>query len=220
LNQGIHGFPQGISPNFQGVHSLAYVEKMNSESVGNSANVFYPPWGSINLGSGTTVTANRLALLPFYISKPVIVTAICCRSYNNSVGSDVIFGLYKTDPSYNLPSDLLFQSASIAVGSGSSFANNTVDTTNALQVDAGWYYAASVFSAAAVMDRATSTFATVSTSPVAAYQSPGLYIAHTFNTLPLTLTGRKLTMADSVTAIPFIALQMRSFKTNYEVLRT
>lgn len=139
----------------QGNRTPGYISTVNVVSSAgvtssNQINYYGPEFVRTGSANGHVVVANRIYFNTIYLSRQTTIRRIRCQSGNTVTTGNVIFGIYSNNNTTGFPLDKLYESASIAVGSG--YTVNVVNNdTGLITLQPGFYHLCAVFSSTPTM---------------------------------------------------------------------
>lgn len=139
----------------QGNRTPGYISTVNVVSSAgvtssNQINYYGPEFVRTGSANGHVVVANRIYFNTIYLSRQTTIRRIRCQSGNTVTTGNVIFGIYSNNNTTGFPLDKLYESASIAVGSG--YTVNVVNNdTGLITLQPGFYHLCAVFSSTPIM---------------------------------------------------------------------
>lgn len=210
MNQGLFGFPAQLTPPVGQFSLPLIVNTLNASLGGNSAPLYYMPFGMDTQGT-TTIGNNTLFLAAFWLGKPCSIREIAIQLSSPTTGTNLIFGVFSASPTSGFPENCLYSShvASFAASGSSSYLGVSCDVTIAVP---GWYWCGLVAETTGAgpiwAPNRVSTGFLPSSSVAANYFGNGLRIAHTYGAMPQSLVGRRISISESGTGFPLINIRM------------
>jgi len=139
----------------QGNRTPGYISTVNVVSSAgvtssNQINYYGPEFVRTGSANGHVVVANRIYFNTIYLSRQTTIRRIRCQSGNTVTTGNVIFGIYSNNNTTGFPLNKLYESASIAVGSG--YTVNVVNNdTGLITLQPGFYHLCAVFSSTPII---------------------------------------------------------------------
>ena len=139
----------------QGNRTPGYIATVNTVSAAgvvssNQINYYGPEFVRTGSANSHVVVANRIYFNCIYLSRKTTIRRIRCQSGNTVTTGNVIFGIYSNNNTTGFPDAKLYESASIAVGSG--YTVNVVNNDSGLiTLQPGFYHLAAIFSSTPIM---------------------------------------------------------------------
>jgi len=218
MNQGIYGFPTGPTPPAITPLTPILVERMNcsqqqatGNSSGTSSKVYYGPNFYSRAASNSTARNNLLYLTPYLIGRPCIIQEMVCGVVLPSTASNMIFGIFNSNPFTGFPEQCLYSSPAVATATSYNYSGPAPN----LQINTpGWYWFGVVFQTnnAGNMQtiNGTPNGSMPSSSWIANYQGMGLRCSLTYGSMPSSLASARFTLSESGSSFPSVDINMRA----------
>ena len=179
LVQSLNGFTGTVGAWLNNPGFTTAAQTWNDSTSNGSKTIYYIPTTYINPGDwgSYVVKANRAYFTLFNTSKPLTIKTIRVLSNSTVTTGNAYISVYSVDPNTGLPSTQLYNSASLAVGSG--YGGISVTNSGGLvTVPAGFFYVSTVFSS-------TPTMFAFQRYKISQIYGASSYSAGTYNMMPL-----------------------------------
>lgn len=126
---------------------LTTVNFINSSGVTstNQNNYYFPEFVRTGSQNSIAVVANRIYFNVIYLSRKTIIRRLSIKSGNTVTTGNFTYGIYSNNPTSGLPLTKLYDSGSVAVGSG--YNENAVNNDAGLiTLQPGFYHLAAIYS--------------------------------------------------------------------------